>query len=306
VRLPAEEPTPVVGLFGRLPVIDAHVHVFPDPVFAAVWRWFDEHAWKIRYRFESREVARFLRQRGVTRGVALHYAHKPGMARELNSYAQVLGRLEPWFIPCATVFPGEPEARALLDHALGPGGGCRGIKIHCHVQQIAPDDRRLDDVYAAAAAHGVPVVIHAGDAPALPASATALAALCSPAALEHALRRHPRTTFVVPHLFASQMEVAGRFLDDFEHLHLDTTMALAGYLPLDPATGDTDTARAREWRAQAVALVRRHAPRILYGSDFPNLPYEWDRELRFLASLDLPEVDLAAILAGNAARLFRL
>jgi predicted TIM-barrel fold metal-dependent hydrolase len=300
-----DDPTPVSAFFGRHPVIDAHVHVFPPPVFAALWRWFDEHAWSIRYRLTVPEIAAFLRERGVARGVGLQYAHKPGMARELNVFAQVLSRMEPWFIPCATVFPGEDDARAILDAALGPQG-LRGVKIHCHVQCVGPDDRRLDDVYDAAAAHDVPVVIHAGDAPALPAYTCDVGKLCRPSALEHALRRHPRTTFVVPHLFAANLGAARRFLDEFEHLYLDTTMALAGFIPLDPTTRQTIQPQATEWQLAGIELVRAYPERILYGSDFPNLPYEWDHELRLLRDLALPDAALGAILGGNAGRLFRL
>ena len=300
-----DEPTPVQAIVGRHPVIDAHVHVFPPPVFEAVWRWFDENAWSIRYRLTVPEIVSFLRERGVARGVALQYAHKPGMARELNVFAQVIRRMEPWFIPCATVFPGEDDARAILDTALG-AQGLRGVKIHCHVQCAAPDDKRLDDVYDAAAAHGVPVIIHAGDAPALPAYECEVKKLCRPAALEHALRRHPRTTFLVPHLFASQLQVAAQFLGEFEHLYLDTAMALAAYVPLDPETRTTNLPVATEWQRAAFELVRAHPDRILYGSDFPNLPYEWDRELRMLHDLDLPDAALGDVLGDNAARLFRL
>ena len=300
-----DEPTPVQAIVGRHPVIDAHLHVFPPPVFEALWRWFDENAWSIRYRLTVPEIVSFLRERGVTRAVALQYAHKPGMARELNVFAQVIQRMEPWLIPCATVFPGEDGARAILDQALGPQG-LKGVKLHCHVQRLAPDDRRLDDVYDAAAAHDVPVVIHAGDAPALPANAAEVSKLCRPSALEHALRRHPRTTFLVPHLFAAHFRQAEQFLNEFEHLYLDTAMAVAGYIPLDPETRATEVGAAAVWQRAAVELVRAHPDRILYGSDFPNVPYEWDRELRVIADLGLPDTALGAVLSENAARLFRL
>jgi len=51
-----------------------------------VWRWFDEHAWPIRYRLRSEPVVEFLAGRGVETVIALHYAHKPGMAQALNAY----------------------------------------------------------------------------------------------------------------------------------------------------------------------------------------------------------------------------
>jgi predicted TIM-barrel fold metal-dependent hydrolase len=44
--------------------------------------------------------------------------------------------------------------------------------------------------------------------------------------------------------------------------------------------------------------------RILYGTDFPNLPYAWDRELRRLGDHGVKDHDLPAILGDNAKRLF--
>lgn len=290
-------------LLAGLSVVDAHVHVFPPRVFESLWRWFDREAWSIRYRLAADQVVSFLVDRGLERVVLLHYAHVPGMAAELNRFVAGLARAHPRATPCATVMPGEEGARAILDEALGPLG-CRGIKIHCHVQRVAPDAAALDDVYDAAAAHGVPVVIHAGDAPALATSAATLRELCSPEALDRALRRHPRTTVVVPHLGAERMEEIAALLETHELLFLDTTMALASYLPFDPVTRTADEPAARQWLERAMAIVRRWPDRILYGSDFPNIPYDWDKELRALLSLDLAPASLAAVLGGTATRLF--
>jgi predicted TIM-barrel fold metal-dependent hydrolase len=46
--------------------------------------------------------------------------------------------------------------------------------------------------------------------------------------------------------------------------------------------------------------------RILYGTDFPNLPYAWDRELKRLIAQDFTEPQLAGILGQNARQLFGL
>ena len=66
-------------------VIDAHVDVFQDRVFDALWRWFDRGLWNVKYRLYARDVVRFLVEHGVSRMIGLHYAHKPGMARPLNN-----------------------------------------------------------------------------------------------------------------------------------------------------------------------------------------------------------------------------
>jgi hypothetical protein len=41
----------------------------------------------------------------------------------------------------------------------------------------------------------------------------------------------------------------------------------------------------------------------MYGTDFPNLPYSWDRELRAIAERRLGETHVRALL-GDVARWF--
>lgn len=286
-------------------IIDAHVHVFPDRVFEAIWRWFDKYGWDIRYRLYARDTVRFLLDRGIDRVIGLHYAHVPGMAESLNRFASELAKEEPRLLPCATVFPGEPDARRILDEALGKLG-CRGIKIHCHVQRIAPDDARLDDVYDAARAHDVPVIIHTGDAPASPHYGCDVHALCDPSGLERALDKHSRTTVIVPHLGASPIERIANMLERHEHLYLDTTMTLGGSFEVRDDLEMLGGEDIEAWIERVVTVIRMAKGRVLYGTDFPNIPYEWDRELRKILSLQLPEDEQDALLWGTAARLFRI
>ncbi|RMG93087.1 MAG: amidohydrolase, partial [Candidatus Dadabacteria bacterium] len=46
------------------------------------------------------------------------------------------------------------------------------------------------------------------------------------------------------------------------------------------------------------------ADRILFGTDFPNLPYAWDRELRRIRALGLAPEPLERILHRNAREVF--
>jgi hypothetical protein len=61
-------------------VIDTHVHVFPRALFSAVWRWFDQNAWRMRYRLTTSRVFDFLLANGVSHVISLQYAHKPGIS----------------------------------------------------------------------------------------------------------------------------------------------------------------------------------------------------------------------------------
>ena len=67
-------------------------------------------------------------------------------------------------------------------------------------------------------------------------------------------------------------------------------MGLSGYFP----------------DGQDAGYVRAHWQRLIYGSDFPNLPYAWDRDLRALETAGLEPEQLRAVLGGNARRLLGL
>jgi predicted TIM-barrel fold metal-dependent hydrolase len=269
-----------------LRVYDAHVHLFPPRLFEAIWRWFGQHAWPIRYRLHAEDVIAFLLSRGVARMNALLYAHKPGMARDLNRFVAELGRAHSQVVPLGTVMPGEPDAAAIVHDALGPLG-LRGIKLHCHVQRLAADDARLDPIYQACAIEGRPVVIHAGREPSSPAYGIA-PALCAASQIERVLERHPTLRLVVPHLGADEYDAYAALLDRHDRLWLDTTMAISAFLgPMPPA-----------------GLFPGKAPRLLYGTDFPNIPFAWDLELgRLLAAIPL-EADRRRVLWDNASSLF--
>ena len=46
------------------------------------------------------------------------------------------------------------------------------------------------------------------------------------------------------------------------------------------------------------------AHRILYGSDYPHIPYDMETEVRAIVGMNLGEECLRKILCDNAARLF--
>ena len=52
------------------------------------------------------------------------------------------------------------------------------------------------------------------------------------------------------------------------------------------------------------SLFPGRASRLLYGTDFPNLPYAWDRELHRLLAAVPDEGERRSLLWDNAARLF--
>ncbi|MDB4997102.1 MAG: amidohydrolase [Myxococcaceae bacterium] len=271
------------------PVVDAHVHLFPDPVFAAIWRWFDEHGWPIRHKLKTPEVISFLLDRGVSHIVALHYAHKPGMARGLNAYLAEVCKNEPRVTGMATVLPGEPGARAILEEAFALG--LEGVKLHCHVQCFSPDAPELHEIWETCILHDLPAVVHAGREPKPEEGALACDPyeLCAVERVERVLLDHPKLRLCVPHLGADEFDGYLRLLERHDNLWLDTTMMLAEYFPI----------------RFAERLLTARPDRILYGTDFPNIPYAWDRELVRVRGR-VKDSSLPQILGANARDLYRI
>ena len=99
-------------------IIDSHVHVFPEPVFKALWEWFEKYAWPIRYKGTSSKLLDYLLKRGVRHIVALQYAHKPGHSKGPKSvYAQ----------PVPKIF----RAHQRPGHGVSWGNGCRAYSGRC-------------------------------------------------------------------------------------------------------------------------------------------------------------------------------
>jgi uncharacterized protein len=273
---------------GLPPVVDAHVHLFPEAMFAALRKWFERWAWPVRYPLDADGVVEFLRDRGVSRIVALHYAHKAGMAEGLNEFMAGLAARHPEVQGTATVLPGEPDAVGILERAFAKG--LRGVKLHCHVQCFAPDDEALHDVYACCVKNDAPLVMHAGREPKSPGYACDPYQLCGVERVERVLEDYPGLKLCVPHLGADEFEGYRGLLERFDNLWLDTTMVMAGFFHAE----------------DPVELLRVRPERLLYGTDFPNLPYAWDRELLRILEHALAPDTLERLLGRTAQEFYQL
>jgi predicted TIM-barrel fold metal-dependent hydrolase len=80
---------------------------------------------------------------GYTRG---SYAHRPGIADELNRFlSSLIGRF-PKTAGLATLHPEDTDGEDILRRAHEELG-LRGLKLHCHVLKLAPDDPVLFPAY---------------------------------------------------------------------------------------------------------------------------------------------------------------
>jgi predicted TIM-barrel fold metal-dependent hydrolase len=267
-------------------VIDLHTHLHPPRLFAAIRRWFAERSdWEIAHQpTEPADVAAVLRAAGVERFVFCSYAHKPGMAREINTWlAQTSRDLEGYGLPLATVHPGDPDPLADIRAALDDG--CIGLKLHEDVQQVAIDDPRLEPIFAELARRGGFVLAHVGPIPWTYPERVGLERV------ERVLLAHPNLNVVVAHMGAPDTRGYLALTARYPNLYIDTTMVFANVSPMHESL-DADA-----------TLLAEHAGRVLYGTDFPNIPYAYEHESDALRGLGLSDASLQAILHDNAAKL---
>ncbi len=267
-------------------MIDIHTHLHPPRLFAAIRRWFVENSdWKLTQPTEPGEVAQGLRSHGVKQFVFCSYAHKPAMAEELNAWlAQTARSLDGFGLPLATVHPDDENVDGYYEKALS--AGCIGLKIHEDVQKINIDDPRLEAVHALTAERGGFVLVHVG---AIPFSDNTNN---GPGRIASVLARHPRLNVVIAHLGVPDTLAYLDLTEKFDNLYLDTTMALSSRSPL----------RASLDPMRLVPYARR----ILFGSDYPNLPHPYEEEVSAVQALPLSDGEKRLIFEENAAKLLKL
>ncbi|GAC1492175.1 MAG: amidohydrolase family protein [Vulcanimicrobiaceae bacterium] len=269
-------------------MIDLHTHLHPPKLFAAIRRWFaDRSDWDLAAQpSEPHAVAAVLRAHGVERFAFCSYAHKPGIARDLNAWlVRTSHELDGYGVPLATVHLDDPAYVADAIDAFD--GGCVGLKVHEDVQRLAIDDARFAPIFEEMSRRRAFVLVHVGPIPWRYDAGDGVARIA------RVLAAHPELRIVVAHFGAPDSLAYFDLMARYPHLYLDTTMIFAAGSPMH--AGD-------ELASYARAIARR-PERVVLGTDFPNIPYAYDREARGIAALCLePQVE-RAILRDNGARL---
>ncbi len=203
------------------PLVDFHVHLFPDKLFDAIWRQFvADYGWKVLHQLYWRESLAYLKERGVGRVVYSNYAHRKGIARGLNDWnLQVLAETPDLF--CFAAYHPDDEdglamAEALLEHPR-----ILGIKLQLLVQRFAPDDARLFPLYELVMAKGKRLLLHVGTGP-------VGNEFVGVAPFRRLLARYPELPAIVAHMGALEYGAFGELMDDHPGLLMDTAFA---YLP---------------------------------------------------------------------------
>ena len=267
---------------------DVHVHFLPPRVMEKVRAQFDAagpligRPWPLVYRGDDDERVAQLRALGVRRFTALPYAHRPGIAEFLNDWAAGFAEATPGCLSSATLYP-EDGVEKYVEQRVE--SGTRVFKVHVQVGDFDLADPLLDRAWGTLADAGTPVVIHANSGPVGNEHT-------GPGPLRALLERFPRLTVVIAHMGAPEYDGFLSIAEDFERTHLDTTMAFTDFF-------EEMAPFPRDLLPRLAALQ----PKVLLGSDFPNIPYPFAHQLEALAGLGLGEDWLRAVCWDNGYRL---
>jgi hypothetical protein len=283
----ADDDVPEVWRGLGLPgLLDVHVHFMPDPVLRKVWAYFDSAGygvdWKISYRGDDADRLDRLRDLGVRRFPSLVYPHKPDMAAWLNDWADEFAERTPEAWKTFTFYP-EPSAADYVRTALERGAEIG--KVHLQVGAYDPRDPLLDEVWGMCADAGVPLITHCAGSP-VPGPFT------GPGPIGEVIARHPVLKIVVAHM---GMPEHAEFLDlalAHDEVRLDTTMAFTDFGTVSNPVDRADLPRLRDLQSK-----------ILFGSDFPNIPYDYGHAVEAVLRLDLGDDWCRDVLWHNASRL---
>lgn len=272
---------------------DVHTHFLPERMQRRVWAHFDGagpligRSWPIRYRESDEARLARLDALGVRVFSALAYAHRPGMAADLNDWTLDFAATTPGCLASATFFP-EPGVADYVRRALDRGAVL--FKVHLQVSGFDPRVPELDEVWGLLAETGTPVIVHAGSGP-------VANGFTGPGPIGEVVARHPRLAMITAHLGAPEYDGFFGLAERYERVALDTTMALTDFFE-----------QMAPFPASALPRLRDLGlgGKVLLGSDFPNIPYPYAHQLESLARIGLGDDWLRAVCWHNAAGLFRL
>jgi predicted TIM-barrel fold metal-dependent hydrolase len=275
--------------------IDVHCHFFPSQIFKAIWEFFERiddegklTGWPIYYKMSIEELVDTLEVNNIKFYTGYNYAHKENVAEYINEWMHNFKIKYPNCIPFGCVWP-DDKNRVDYIIKIFDVYDFFGIKIQPLVQNFYLDDKRMYKIYDIILERDKWLAVHIGTAPYRNEYVGYNNFL-------KFLKRYPNMNIIVAHMGAFEYEKFIKLLDRHENLYLDTAMI---YIP-------NNIFPEREIKRPAPDILLSYQDRILFGSDFPNIPYEYKNSTKGLFEFDLPRNFYEKIFYNNAKRIFKL
>ena len=229
-------------------------------------------------------------ERAVLQPIDCRRARKNAVSS--NEQVAELCRRSDRFIGFASVDPLRKGAARELESAIKTMG-LRGLKLDPPLQDFQPGDRRVFAVYEAAAALGIPLLIHTGMswAPETPLE------LGHPLLLEPAIRRWPTLSFVLAHFGWPWVWEATALALKYPNVYLDTSC-----LYYDGPREFFQFVFSKQIPTTVIERSLRN--KVVFGSNYPRV--EIKNMVHALKGLALTEGCLNKIVKENAERLLKM
>ena len=266
-----------------IPVIDAHCHVFPDPIADKSRTAVSDFYELPMYTSGTAALLKGERERvheiggrryQVTRQLICAPAVTPHQTDSINRFIAGLVQEDAHFTGFGTIHPGNTDFSDILSNFKAQG--LVGLKLHSDFQCFDIDDKAMYPVYEEAARLGLPLLFHMGDRR-LDHS--------HPRRLVKVLRDIPELVVIAAHTGGySHWNEAFDLLKPSERLYFDVSSTLQF----------VDGALMRRF------LGKFGETQFFFGSDFPM----WDpgRELETLLRFGIPDTALQGLLTENFER----
>jgi hypothetical protein len=204
----------------------------------------------------------------------------------MNEFTRDFHEQFPESIPFGTVHPADKNLLDVAETAL-TSYGLLGFKFQLLVTDFYITDKRLIPIYDLIRREDKILVFHAGT---------------GPGANEYVGMKHFRKfadqygdlRVQVAHLGSYEYDDFFRILDTCPTFATDTAMILVDH-DLFPSGFDLEN-----------EVLLRHEDQILFGSDFPHIPYDFEESWKYLFSLDLPISFYEKVMFENARKFYRL
>jgi predicted TIM-barrel fold metal-dependent hydrolase len=317
-----------MGLGGSNPLVDVHVHLYPDKDAGqqakdsyVIWEYGDDPGVQFAtVAGDMTDLATTYGQAGFDRAVVVHLFDTalaradamdrlaPGRSpeepahvtaavdeavaeamRASNRWVAEMARANPLVEVLITLDPTVLTGREIVDHLTElADAGVRGVKLHPVSQGILPIDPRLHAIYDTCSDAGLVVLSHSGPGHRGDASAR-------PSEFGPVLQRWPSLRLVLAHLGGASWQETAELAGTYPQVAFDLSEIIE-WVGAPHAPSATDLTE----------LIRHiGADRVMLGSDFP-----WYDPVRTANLVDgLPGLgteERAAILGGTAVRLLDL
>jgi len=267
-------------------IIDIHCHFFPHPLFKAIWNYFEKFDWNIVYKGTPEQLSNELEKLGVKCHSLLNYAHKPGIAKDMNQWTEEFAKKNQSTLPFFTIHPEDQDNKLMAREFLEKG--FTGLKLQPLVQNFHVADERVTPVYEEIIKHGAWTLLHTGTAP-------YSNGLVGVQYFRKLMKRFPDLKVIVAHMGGYEFHEFFELLEKYPNMRLDTTMIFTD-------TDVFDTSFPKEM----IDLVEKYSDKVLFGSDFPNIPYEYEESINGLLRLQFEQKVYEKIFYKNAERDFNI